>query len=510
MRIFVFVLSLLLPTAAAAQSTYYVAEGGDDGVAGDSTSPWATLQHAADQVAAGDTVIVRPGSYVGFQLTTSGTMSSPITFRGEAGAIVNRDNSDTPDGINLEGASFIVLDGLEVRDVTRAGIRAVLCEHVTMRNIVADNNGRWGIFTGHCDDLLLEDNSCSRSGVEHGIYVSNSGDRPVVRRNRLFSNNANGLHMNGDESAGGDGIISDALVEENVIWDNGRGGGSGINCDGVQDSVIRNNLIYGNHASGISLYRIDAAQGARDNLVINNTVVQAADGRWAMNIQAGSTGNRLLNNIFLSRHSFRGAIDISPDSVSGLESDYNVVVGRFTNDDGDSVMDLAGWRAMGFGANSIEASIDAVFEAPGSDDYHLLAGSPAEDSGTATDAPPTDYEGHPRPSGAGVDIGADERCPAPCSGGTRDGGPGDPDAGVSPGDDAGVTPGDDAGVIPGTDGGVRPGPDGAVAGTDAGPGGGGDEGCGCRVGAPGGAHGAWLVFVLGLALVRRRGSRAGG
>ena len=55
--------------------------------------------------------------------------------------------------------------------------------------------------------------------------------------------------MNGDVSLGGDGIISNALVENNVIYDNGLGGGSGINCDGVQDSVIRNNLIYNAHAS---------------------------------------------------------------------------------------------------------------------------------------------------------------------------------------------------------------------------------------------------------------------
>ncbi len=43
--------------------------------------------------------------------------------------------------------------------------------------------------------------SVMRSAVEHGIYVSNSGDI----------------------SMGGDGIISGALVEANVIWDNGAG-----------------------------------------------------------------------------------------------------------------------------------------------------------------------------------------------------------------------------------------------------------------------------------------------
>ena len=67
-----------------------------------------------------------------------------------------------------------------------------------------------------------------------------------------------------------------------MIYDNGRGGGSGINGDGVQNSVIRNNLIYNTHASGISLYRIDGGGGSSGNLVINNTVLVAGDGRWAL------------------------------------------------------------------------------------------------------------------------------------------------------------------------------------------------------------------------------------
>jgi len=61
----------------------------------------------------------------------------------------------------------------------------------------------------------------SRSQAEHGIYVGNSGDRPVIRRNVVWGNNANGIHMNGDLSQGGDGIISGAIVEGNIIHDNG-------------------------------------------------------------------------------------------------------------------------------------------------------------------------------------------------------------------------------------------------------------------------------------------------
>src|SRR6185312_9392642 len=147
----------------------------------------------------------------------------------------------TPDGINLEGASYMTLKGFTINGRTRAGIRAVKCQHVTIRDNTMDRNGYWGILTGFCDDLLIDHNVASRSIRQHGIYVSNSGDRPVILRNLAWGNSANGIHMNGDASYGGDGIISGALVEANVVYGNGATGGSGINCDGVQNSLIRNN-----------------------------------------------------------------------------------------------------------------------------------------------------------------------------------------------------------------------------------------------------------------------------
>ena len=224
----------------------------------------------------------------------------------------------TADGINLEGADYVTIDGFTVVGMPRTGIRSVLNHHVIIRNNSLDLNEKWGILTGFSDDLLIENNVATRSKVEHGIYVSNSGDRPVIRNNTIWGNRANGIHMNGDVSMGGDGIISGALVEGNVIYDNGVGGGSGINADGVQNSRFQNNLIYSAHASGLSLYRIDGGGGSSNNLVVNNTIVVATDGRWALNIQSGSTGNTVRNNILYSSHSFRGAIDVSADSLAGF------------------------------------------------------------------------------------------------------------------------------------------------------------------------------------------------
>ena len=53
------------PQEATAKA-WSVEEDGDDGGAGTQQDPFATLQHAADQVRAGDVVAVGPGRYAGF------------------------------------------------------------------------------------------------------------------------------------------------------------------------------------------------------------------------------------------------------------------------------------------------------------------------------------------------------------------------------------------------------------------------------------------------------------
>jgi hypothetical protein len=406
--------------APARAADYYVQNGGNDAADGLSGNAWATLGHAADVVNPGDTVHVQDGSYQGFYLSRSGTPGNPITFVADgSGAQITADNGTTPDGINVEGAAYVIIDGFIVNNRTRAGIRVAVSQFVTVRNCTTGYNGHWGIFSGFADDFTIEFNEAHHSQVEHGIYVSNSGDRPVIRGNLVHDNYANGIHMNGDISEGGDGLISNALVERNVIYGNGAGGGSAINMDGVTDSVIRNNLIYDNHASGISLYHIDAAAGSTGNLVINNTIVNAADGRWCININSDSSANTVRNNILYNYHSFRGVITIDASSRAGFASDYNTVMSRFSTDGGDTVIDLPSWQALGYDLHSFVATPAQLFLVEGSD-FHLRTGSPAIDAGTSVGAPNDDVDGNPRPVGAGVDIGAYEQQLLLCGNGAVD------------------------------------------------------------------------------------------
>ncbi|MFI5381191.1 MAG: right-handed parallel beta-helix repeat-containing protein [Tepidisphaerales bacterium] len=406
-------------------STWYVAPSGSNSNPGSANAPFLTLQKAADTVVAGDTVDVQAGTYAGFVMgwdfPQAGTAAAPITFHAEPGATITSGNIHTADGIDLEpGCDYVVIENFTVNNasgtITRAGIRVTGSDNVIVRNNTTDNNGTWGIFTSHANYVDIENNIASHSHTQHGIYVSNASVGPIVRGNTVFGNYAAGIHMNGDLSQGGNGLITGALVENNTIYDNGVGGGSGINCDGVQDSRFQNNLLYNNHASGISLYQIDAADGAKNNVVVNNTIIMASDGRWAININSGSTGNTVYNNILYNYHSFHGAISITADSLPGFTSDYNAVISRFTPDDGNTELTLAQWQAQtGQDLHSIIATPAQLFVNPATNDYHLSPTSPAINAGTSLPSPnqPPAYDlaANPRPAGGAFDIGAYEMIP---------------------------------------------------------------------------------------------------
>ncbi len=412
---------ILAARVAPAATTYYVATpaaNGSDAHPGTSGAPWATLQHAADTVGPGDTVLVRAGSYSAFEVTSSGTPSAPITFAAYPGELVSI-VTDVPNrgaGINIEGGSWITIERFHIANRATVGIRTVLCAGVTLRGNVLADNGTWGILTGCCDDLLIEGNSASGSVLQHGIYVGNSGDRPVIRGNVIFGNHDNGIHMNGDLSVDcspavvTDGIISDAVVEGNTIFENGAGGGSGINCDGVQTSKIRNNLIYASHSSGISLYRTDGGGPSSGNRVENNTVLVASDGRWALNIQNGSQGTTVANNILWSDYPSRGAIDLCSTCLTGFASDHNAVESQFTLNGGNTLLTLAQWRtATSQDAHSFAISnLAALFVDSANANYHLAAGVAAVDAGATIADLTTDIDDGPRPQGPAYDIGAVE------------------------------------------------------------------------------------------------------
>jgi parallel beta-helix repeat protein len=373
---------------------------------------YLTIVDAAAVVQSGDIVLIQPGTYDGgITVETSGTAGEPITFHANGPGVVIEGSGGDRDAFFITWADYIVVDGLTIQHANRAGVRIDNSNHVTVRNCTFADNGTWGLFTDFSDYTTVENSEAYGSVDQHGIYISNSSDFPTIRGNRLHDNNDCGLHMNGDISQGGDGIISYAVVENNIVYENGLGGGSGINMDGVTDSVVRNNLLYNNHASGISLYQIDGGSPSHHNRVLNNTILMPANGRWALNIP-DTENNKLFNNIVLNDHTYRGSILIGTPVSAGFESDYNVVIDRFANDgEGNTILTLTEWQALGYDQHSFIADPSQLFVNEAGNDYHLTTSSPAIDQGTVLADVLYDLEGKPRPVGGGYDIGAYEHQP---------------------------------------------------------------------------------------------------
>jgi hypothetical protein len=444
---FVPLIGLSLFTAAAHAGSVYVSPSGNNANLGTAASPWKTLQYASDHVGPGDSVNVLAGNYAGFDIRHSGAAGNPISFLAQPGATINQTiPGGRLDGINIENASYITVSGFTLTgtsntNTSEAGIRVVgdgfdnansFSQGVIVQNNKCDQWGKWGIFTGFTNDIQILNNECSRSFQQHGIYFSNSADRPIIRGNIVWGNAAAGIHMNGDIDTGNtalpgvDGIITGAIVEKNIVFGNGvgsaitAGGGAAINADGVQNSIIRNNLLYDNHASGITLFREDGGGPSSGDVVANNTVINAANARYVLSISDGGVNNTLFNNIFynLNTNAARGSISITNDAIPGFKSDYNFLDPRFEIDGADGKT-LAQWKtATGGDSHSVALNLtqmQALFKDYANNDYTLAATSAARDAGVAGltnglfyPAPVDDLSGNPRPMGSGIDVGAYE------------------------------------------------------------------------------------------------------
>ena len=287
-------------------ASLYVSPSGSDSAAGTSSAPFKTIQKAANVARAGDVVSVAAGTYVGFQLTTSGTSSSRIVFR--ANGTVNITQASTGYGIYINNASYVTVEGFSVSGTSSKGIAArgatptspmhgvqILSNKIT-------NTREEGLYLSQLESSLVEGNTVTNVGTGgvtetgHGMYLANAGSDNTVVRGNTFSAPSNSwgeaMHINGDESVGGDGLIKNLLIENNRIL---GGFNNGMSLDGVQSSVIRNNIVVDTNHHGIRGYRIDGAAGPSGLVIVNNTI--RAPGGNAVKTTDDSGSSVVFNNI---------------------------------------------------------------------------------------------------------------------------------------------------------------------------------------------------------------------
>jgi len=287
--------------------------------------PGDDMDAMARRLRSGDTLIVSSGVYTnGWCIRGLRALDhKPILIRGEGNPILRP--SDSRDAIELPwaaGCANLIFEGLTLEGAERAGIIVGKSRCITIRDCVIRSNGVWGVQTVLSDSITVEGCRVYGSRREHGIYFSTT-DRPVVRDCEIFENAGCGVHMNGDYSEGGDGLVSQALVERNVIYGNGRRGGAAVNMDGVEQSVVRENLIFGNLSGGIVSFVQNGIWAGKGNRFECNTIAfEPGRGRFGISFVGGSRDTVVRRNLVVSGKG--PAVQTDVKSLRGLVSDGNV------------------------------------------------------------------------------------------------------------------------------------------------------------------------------------------
>ena len=391
---------------------FYIDKNGNDSNDGSQLKPWKTLFHANKQLKAGDIILINPGNYSinkKLSIRTSGMKERPIIIRGNGGNVVlDFSKCNNGNGFEIYFANYINIENLTVLASQKKHSRGIRLTH-SKGSVIRDNNvsgaGHANIFCSMSDRILIENNEAFEGQI--GIYVADSTDYPTVNQNVLYRNSAIGLHMNGDKSSGGDGIISHAIVENNVVYDNGMG----INIDGVNQSVFRNNILYNNRKKGIAFFKGDGAVPSEDNLLIHNTIIMPAGASYAVGLNYGAYRNKIYNNIIITRGNVPCFSTTGTSRDLEIKSDYNILAKRKgIVEIGDNWITLKKWQRLGHDKHSLQVEMPRLFVDPASANFALRRQSSAIDAGTDAHSYGKDQSGNTRPCGKGPDIGAHERC----------------------------------------------------------------------------------------------------
>ncbi len=455
-----YVLALLLGVAPPVWATDFYVDpvNGSDGGDGSPANPWRTLQavieahlietrnwqslpyqpglnlvtvNAGAPVKAGDTLWLRSG-YHGAVVIQSAYNAIPITIAAQAGHVPRLRS------LLVQAAQNWILRGLSI-----SPSHAPPLAQITMAN-VRDHDffgPAWDITIEDCEIFTVADAS-SWSGADW-VSIASSGvsvdaDRVTVRRcrvrnvrfgisvsgtdARIQGNVIDGFSADGLRGLGDDGLFEYNRIQNNYVGDPPDGnhddgfqswsvGPGGVGTGEVRGVTLRGNVFVNhwdpNHPLRSSMQGIGCFDGFFVNWVVENNVV--ITDHWHGISFLGMRDSRIVNNTVIDINQVSPGppwIMVAPHK-DGRPSQNVVVRNNLATDfslQGDNIV----------ADHNIEfTSAPALFVAPPYD-LHLRPATAAVDTGSPSLAPPLDVEGVPRPQGAGVDLGAYERCPG-CS-----------------------------------------------------------------------------------------------
>jgi parallel beta-helix repeat protein len=400
------ILCLLLSTTVALAATINV------------PADQPTIQAAINAANNGDTVLVAPGIYIeninfgGKAITVESAGGNKVTVIDGSSTYGNSVVTfNTNESLKSVLHGFTIEHGSSLR--TGGGIYISNASPTVTGNLIEYNNaGGEGAGVGlEFSSALVQSNVISNNsqfvglsgGGGAGISVAGAGSAQIigntVQNNTWSSGNGGGVMLFG----AGTPTLKNNTIRGNVATEASNASqGGGILIVNDSDALIVQNLIYNNSAGHGSGIYFGISYGSRGPLLVNNTIVGTSSSQQGSAVYAVGFYDKVLfyNNLM---------IGASGTSAVYCDNSYDQTPPTLTNNDGYSAngSGIAGACSAQSGVNG-NISADPKFVS--AVNFRLQAGSPAINAGdnAAPDLPLHDLAGQARIVNGIIDIGAYE------------------------------------------------------------------------------------------------------
>jgi hypothetical protein len=389
----------IVDTSKAGARVFFVAPDGNDSRDGSTRgTAWRSFANLATKLEPGDRVDVVGGNYAcGGRITVKGTASAPVWIRSVDGprkAIL--DCSGLESGFEVFRASYVVIEGFEMRSAARDLIRVhsgvspftEISDHIVLLSNHLFSSGQSGIRVEQSSNVDVAGNDIHDTEALGPSALGQGIDLVGVSNARILGNVVHGILANtGIQIRGGSTAV---LAAANIVYDVGEGFSFGGTSDRFEfrpsDATHEARTVMA-HSNQI-LFGVQtpvATRGCEGCTLANNTIavtgavqlVRALAGASSSGGISHTSGLRFFNNIVhVSRSSPQRLFDVAAAESSGFEQKTNL----FFVDGGSAGAVPSDIAIAGAAGTVVDRDPRFVDLAKG--DLRLLADSPALGAGT--------------------------------------------------------------------------------------------------------------------------------